>query len=300
MRKFVYPLLIMFLMSFAIANAHPALKPVNNNRPTGSDSTLILIPFDYKQSALYHQFTFEVIDSVVKLMLKDTAIKVSIDGYAHQDEGSDTICKYLSLNRALFVKDYMLGRGVDPARITLVRGMGKLKSKNSDVNKDGHILNCKAELHMQYPSPPKPVVISDKDNDGIADADDACPESYGYKENKGCPDKDAIIIPFEFQVSSLAAYTYKALDSVINVLKENPALNVAIEGHAYPAEGINAVCEKLAMDRASIVKNYFLSRNIPVRRIVSVESFGNRRPFNAGTNPMEVAQNARAQLFLRK
>lgn len=27
----------------------------------------------------------------------------------------------------------------------------------------------------------------DKDNDGIADKDDACPEVAGPKENKGCP-----------------------------------------------------------------------------------------------------------------
>jgi outer membrane protein OmpA-like peptidoglycan-associated protein len=86
------------------------------------DTTLVLIPFDYKQSALYHPYTYEVIDSVVTMLLKKNDVTLSIDGYAHPDEGNDTICKYLALNRALFVRDYVLGRGVDSSRIILVRG----------------------------------------------------------------------------------------------------------------------------------------------------------------------------------
>jgi outer membrane protein OmpA-like peptidoglycan-associated protein len=273
-------------------------KPVIKTAYT--DSSIILIPFDYKQSALFHAFTYEVMDSVVTLLLRDSGITLSINGYAHQDEGSDTICKYLSLNRALFVRDYILGRGVQPFRIILVRGMGKKRSGNSNVNADGHALNCRAELVLNYPPPPAPPQIEDRDEDGIADGIDACADDFGYKENNGCPDKDAINIPFEFQASTLSFYTYKALDSVISVLKENSSFKIAIQGHAFKAEGTNSVCERLAGERASIVKNYFLSRNISVGRIVSIESFGNRRPFNAGKNPKDVALNSRVQIMLEK
>lgn len=39
------------------------------------------------------------------------------------------------------------------------------------------------------PLPPVPVV-TDKDNDGVADADDACPDVVGVAALKGCPDSD--------------------------------------------------------------------------------------------------------------
>jgi outer membrane protein OmpA-like peptidoglycan-associated protein len=304
MRNLLWFFILMFFNTAAVVANPVEIATVQQNKPlvktAYTDSSIILIPFDYKQSALFHAFTYDVIDSVVNLLLKDSSITLSINGYAHQDEGSDSICKYLSLNRALFVRDYILGRGVQPFRIIFVRGMGKKRSGNSNVNKDGHALNCRAELVLNFPPPPAPPQIEDKDEDGIADADDACADEFGYKENNGCPDKDAINIPFEFQTSSLSSYTYKALDSVIVVLKENSSFKIAIQGHAYKAEGINAVCERLADERASIVKNYFLSRNISMARIVSIESFGNRRPFNPGRNPLEIGLNSRAEILIKK
>ena len=292
-------------MQNATAFARPyhcisAAKNYSIQKQGNNDSTLILIPFDYKQSALYHQFTFEVIDSVVNLLQKNNTITISIDGYAHQDEGSDTILKYLSLNRALFVRDYMLGRGIKEDRIIAVQGLSAAKSVNSNVNKDGHALNCRAELRLNYPPPPKPIAIADRDGDGIPDSEDACADEYGYKENNGCPDKDAIVIPFQFQESTLSSNTYKALDSVVMVLKENPSFTVVVQGHSHAAEGANAMCERLAMERATIVKNYLVSRNVRASRIFSVESFGNRRPFNAGRNTEEVTLNSRAQILLKK
>jgi len=297
MKNLLYVFLLLFNLNSGVASASP-VKPrpvLSNTSATFNDSSIILIPFDYKQSALFHAYTFEVMDSVVNLLLKDSSITLSINGYAHQDEGSDTICKYLSLNRALFVRDYILGRGVQPFRIIFVRGMGKKRSQKTDVNKDGHVLNCRAELVLSYPTPPPPPELADRDGDGVADADE-----FGYKENKGCPDKDAVIIPFDFQESKLNYNTYQALDSVIMILKQNQSFSIEIQGHAYSTEGIRTVCERLAGERAEIVKNYLLSRYIGINRITAINNFGSSRPFNAGRNPLEVTKNARVQLLFKK
>jgi outer membrane protein OmpA-like peptidoglycan-associated protein len=235
---------------------------------------------------------------VVNLLFKNKAITLSIDGYVHPDEGNDTICKYLSLNRALFVRDYILGRGIDSSRILYVRGSGKVKPKYS--NKQGRILNCRAELKMNYPPTPEELRRADIDGDGIPDVEDGCVNEFGYKENNGCPDKGAIIIPFENQQSSLSPFTYKALDSVVLVLRENPSFTVTIQGHAYQLEGVNSRCDRLAKERAEVVRKYLLSRNISANRILAVASFGNRRPVNAGKNPQEQFANSRAQIFLGK
>ena len=234
------------------------------------------------------------------MLLKKNDVTLSIDGYAHPDEGNDTICKYLALNRALFVRDYVLGRGIDSGRIILVRGLSKTKSVNSDIDKDGHSRNCRAELRLNFPIPPEVLRRADRDEDGVVDIEDSCPDDYGYKENNGCKDSNTILIPFENQQSSLSPFTYKALDSVIAVLKENTAYTVIIEGHAFKTEGISVVCERLAKERASIVKNYLLSRNISTKRIVALKSSGVNRPYNAGKNPREIALNSRAEIVLKK
>jgi outer membrane protein OmpA-like peptidoglycan-associated protein len=304
--KYLLSLIIYFLL---INNAAVYAKPEKNAaiaKPAATitstyiyrDTPVILIPFDYKQSALYHAFTYEVIDSVVNMLLLDKDITLSIDGFVHPDEGNDTICKYLSLNRALFVRDYILGRGVDSSRILYVKGRGRIKPKYS--NKQGKILNCRAELKINYPLTEEEIAMIDVDFDGIPDVEDGCVNEFGYKENNGCPDKDAIIIPFENQQSSLSPFTYRALDSVVAVLRENPTFTVTIQGHAYQLEGANSRCDRLAKERAEVVKKYLLSRNISARRILEVASFSNRRPVNAGKNPLEQFANSRAQILLKK
>ncbi len=257
----------------------------------------IVIRFDYKQSALFHAFTFNSLDSIISFMLKNPAITLSIDGYAYKDEGNDTICYYLSLNRALFIQTYVLGRGIDSSRILAVKGFGKADPLIKKIDKDGLIVNVRAELIMNYPPPPKRPEIEDRDEDGIVDRDDKCPDVFGYKDNNGCPGKDAVIVPFPTQESALYAATYKVLDSVIAILTENPALSISIEGHAYKAEGINAVCDRLAKERAEIVKQYLLSRLVNLSRINDVKSYSNTRPLNAGKNPREIDLNSRAEIF---
>jgi outer membrane protein OmpA-like peptidoglycan-associated protein len=303
MSKLVYFLLLMSC-GIAVATAadiHPAKAKLQAPiKPGYNDSALILIPFEYKQSALYHAFTFEVIDSVVNILLKNDSVTLSIKGYSHPDEGSDTICKYLALNRALFVRDYILGRGVKQPRIVLVQGMSKSRSEKSNVNRDGHALNCRVELVLNFPPPPPPVVIADADEDGVPDTDDSCPNVFGYLANHGCPDSNAIIIPFDLEQSYLAPSTFKALDSVITLLRENFTYTISIEGHAFKNEGSSNVCQRLAMDRANVVKNYFISRNVGTNRIVSVVNHNIFHPLNKGRNPAEILRNARAQLFIGK
>lgn len=300
MKYLRFILLLSLLINKTVLLAAPALQWQKTSDYTGVDSVIVLVPFEYKQSALYHADTYEVIDSVVTLLLSNTAITLTINGYAHPDEGSDTICKYLSLNRALFVKGYILGRGVNESRIILVQGMGKARSVNNNVNKDGHILNCRAELLLNFPPPPAPVIIADRDEDGIADADDACPDEYGYADKKGCKDKDVILIPFTPKQSWLTSFTYSALDGVVALLKQNKALTISIEGHAYKTEGITSFCDRLSNERAAIVKRYLLSRNILKQQITTIKNFGTSRPYNGGNNPQEVEINSRAQIIILK
>lgn len=265
-----------------------------------TNKQLVVIPFEYKQSALYQPFTFKAIDSVIDILLENDSVTLSIVGFAHVDEGIDSICYYLSLNRALVIKDYILGRGVDSSRILSLKGVGNLRSVNRKANNQSVDFNCRTEISMNYPIPPPKLVISDKDEDGIADNEDQCPEEYGEKVKNGCPNRDAIIVPFEIQQSSLFTMTYRVLDSVISILLENPAITISIEGYACKKEGVESLCDRLSRERADITRRYLLTRHIAASRIINVESFGNLRPINACRNPSEIARNVRAEIYFNK
>jgi outer membrane protein OmpA-like peptidoglycan-associated protein len=303
-RWLVFFLLISSLPVFAddiIVEPAANTNRLNSFDTTGrSNKDTTVIRFDYKQSALFHAFTFTAIDSVVAILLKNKEVTLSIDGYAYKDEGSDTICYYLSLNRALFVQTYVLGRGIDSARIIALNAWGNRRQLYKNKDGEGLTVNCRAEILLNYPPPPVKPVIPDRDEDGIVDTEDKCPDEFGFTDNGGCPNKDVVIVPFETQESGLYWQTYQVLDSVIAVLKENPLYSISIEGHAYKTEGINSVCNGLAADRAAIVKNYLISRQLNSSRINALKNYSNRRPLNAGKNPKDISANSRAEIVFTK
>lgn len=276
---------------------HHAGKSAAHFQPPGRTDTIV-IRFDYKQSALFHKYTLETLDSVIRILLLDTNITLSIDGYAYKDEGTDTICYYLSLNRALFIETYVLGRGVALTRINQIKAWGKTRQKYVNKDKNGLWVNCRAEMRLVYPSPPRRKELFDRDEDGIADDDDKCPDVFGLSDFEGCPDSGAIAVPFPIADWNLTPATYKVLDSVIFLLKQDPQLTITIDGHAHLAEGSFALCTQLSQQRAAIVKNYLLSRMVNPSRIAEVNSYGISRPANAAKNAQQVLKNARAEIRL--
>jgi len=264
--------------------------------PPGKDT--IVIRFEYKQSALFHKFTMETLDSVVRILLRDTNITLAIDGYAYKDEGSDTVCYYLSLNRALFIQTYILGRGVALTRINQIKAWGKTRQKYVNKDKNGLLVNCRAELRLVYPPPPKKKDFADRDGDGLDDDDDKCPDVFGYRDNGGCPDSGAVMVPFGLQESSLIPMTYNVLDSMVRILRNDPSITISIDGHAHLAEGSYSFCIKLAEERAVIVKNYLISRMINPSRILEVKSSGISKPVNTAKTPLQILKNARAEIWL--
>jgi len=299
MRSIRLPIVILTLACCVLSAVGQQVSGPNRSRVDATDKIkdTVLIRFDYKQSALYHTFTFDVLDSIINILKKNKDATITVEGYAFKDEGSDTICYYLSLNRALFIQTYILGRGVDSSRILSVAGHGKSKPIYKGTDKDGFKINCRAEITMNYPAPPKAVVVSDRDKDGIPDEKDKCPDVYGYAEKNGCPNAGFVLIPFDTRQSNLFTTSYNILDSVISVLLQNPAVSIQIEGHADKTEGISSVCDRLATERAYIVKEYLLSRRIDVSRIDSIKILGSNRPLNAGNNPEEIMRNSRTEIY---
>ena len=133
------------------------------------------------------------------------------------------------------------------------------------------------------------------DGDGIADADDKCPTEFGYPEKTAA--RGFILVYFEPQQSNLFTSSYKVLDSVIDILAQNPALNIQIEGHAYKTEGIGAVCDGLAAEQAMIVKTISYPVASTFLRIDTIRSLGSLAAECAGTTTGSTAQFKSGNLF---
>ncbi len=149
--------------------------------------------------------------------------------------------------------------------------------------------------------------VPDSDGDGVNDDDDKCPGVKGIREKNGCPEeiKKELIekvnyaakrIQFQSGKAILLPQSLKVLDEVASLLRQNPALNLKIEGHSS-ADGSLAGNIKLSEDRANSVETYLVSKGIDRSRLES-EGFGPSKPLNNGTTTAERAQNRRVELKL--
>ncbi|MEO6232174.1 MAG: OmpA family protein [Ferruginibacter sp.] len=285
------------MVDFVSNSTTTSLYKIVDTLPKTNDVSVI-VPFEYKQSSLNYTSTFRLMDSVALIMNENDSITFSVDGYSYMDEGNDFVCYWLSYNRALVVKTYLVGRGVDSNRLISMEAKSKDRSILRKAKNEPVLFNCTAEIVLKYPIPPPPVVIQDADEDGIPDDKDSCPNEYGYASLNGCPDTNAIIVPFEPGQSALLFGTYKVLDSVVTILRKDRTITFSIEGHAYKEEGVQSLCDQLAKERADMVRKYLLTRQIAPVRITWIKSFSKLKPLNAGRNPWEKAMNSRVEIFL--
>jgi OmpA-OmpF porin, OOP family len=149
--------------------------------------------------------------------------------------------------------------------------------------------------------------IPDTDKDGINDEEDRCPDVKGTIENKGCPAqvKKEIVekvnyaarrIQFQYKKANLLPESYKVLDEVVKILKDNPELKLSIEGHTS-GDGIFEANMKLSQARANNVKAYLLSKGISASRL-DAKGFGPTKPINNGKTEAAKSQNRRVELIL--
>lgn len=146
--------------------------------------------------------------------------------------------------------------------------------------------------------------VPDTDGDGVNDEEDKCPAVKGLKENNGCPEVNKEIVEkvnyaakrilFKFGKADISPESFKTLDEVVDILKQNPELKLTIEGHTS-SDGIREVNMKLSQDRANTVKAYMVSKGIGESRLTAV-GYGPDRPLNAGKTEAEKAKNRRVEL----
>jgi outer membrane protein OmpA-like peptidoglycan-associated protein len=103
------------------------------------------------------------------------------------------------------------------------------------------------------------------------------------------PDEEVAVFGdthFDFDKSTLTSEAKALLDKDIQVLKDNPKVNVRMAGYTS-AQGTEETNQKLSEERANTVRDYLIERGIKAERI-TVIGYGRTKPALYEVSPGEI------------
>jgi len=154
--------------------------------------------------------------------------------------------------------------------------------------------------------------LPDADGDGIPDADDACPDQPGPRENHGCPRtirQRVVVSASRIEILDKVLFasgrrhidprSYPLLDQVAAVLNSHPDLLVVqVEGHT---DSLGSPSRNLLLSqaRAEAVAAYLESRGVDSRRL-KAKGFGQSAPIDDNATAKGRAANRRVAFTVLK
>ena len=146
--------------------------------------------------------------------------------------------------------------------------------------------------------------VPDTDKDGFNDEEDKCPTVPGVASQQGCPEISLEVtktisyaaknIYFATGSTKLLSQSFKPLDEVVKILKDNTSLKLKIDGHTDNV-GADDYNMKLSDGRAGSVKNYLVSKGIDASRLES-EGFGETMPVADNKTSAGRTKNRRVEM----
>jgi outer membrane protein OmpA-like peptidoglycan-associated protein len=137
--------------------------------------------------------------------------------------------------------------------------------------------------------------VVDTDQDGVPDADDACPGTpLGAKvDERGCWTLNTDYL-FDFDKSVVKVQYYPYLDELVPVMTKNPSLRVEIQGHA-DSTGTNIYNQALSERRAKAIRAYLTKKSVAASRLTAV-GFGEEKPAYSNDTSEGRTKNRRVEL----
>ncbi|MCY7360413.1 MAG: OmpA family protein [Rudanella sp.] len=105
-------------------------------------------------------------------------------------------------------------------------------------------------------------------------------------------------IYFNVSKYDLKAESYPELDRLAQLMKENPAMNIRLEGHTDTVGEFDANVE-LSRNRVNEVRRYLASKGIDAGRIETI-GYGPSRPINTNKSLKERPENRRVEMVITK
>lgn len=148
----------------------------------------------------------------------------------------------------------------------------------------------------------------DNDADGLEDVNDRCPNEPGPRDENGCPrvyqdvevTREAIRIHqkihFEFDRAVIRPVSYPILNTVAQVLRDYPDIEIEIQGHT-DSRGRDDYNMRLSQQRAEAVRQYLIEQGISASRLTA-RGYGEERPIDTNQTSAGRAANRRVE-FVR-
>lgn len=100
---------------------------------------------------------------------------------------------------------------------------------------------------------------------------------------------------FNTNSAKLTDASYKPLDDILKILGSYINLNFVIDGYT-DSDGSDAYNLALSKRRAKTIKEYFISKGIPAKRISSVAGYGEAKPVGSNATEEGKALNRRVEI----
>ncbi len=153
---------------------------------------------------------------------------------------------------------------------------------------------------------------SDRDNDGVIDSKDKCPDEPGIVQYNGCPevpmaevksleDKLNLIakrVLFATSSAVIEPASYRDLDDLSKIMRKYPNTRFAVEGHTDNTGNADAN-KKLSQERADAVKTYLVGKGIEATRLNAI-GYGQERPLGSNDTDAGRQLNRRVEIYLSK
>lgn len=243
-------------------NEHPTEEPVSIPQPdtpvpVKPEPSLIEkikkvsvrnVYFDFDRANLRTEDLPEI-DQIVKLMLENPELRVSLSG--HTDYyGTSVYNDALSQSRSLSVQQYLISSGVSPDRIILLFA-GENRPIESNDNDEGRQFNRRTEMTLFSGETPLLTSLKWKNDGTKIRVDHTKPRGLpGYDANEGSitnitttdvsiPEPVTTVtgkpvirnVYFDFDRSEITPGSAQELQKLIAMLQQNPGYRVEVLGH---------------------------------------------------------------------
>jgi OOP family OmpA-OmpF porin len=139
------------------------------------------------------------------------------------------------------------------------------------------------------------VVQMDRDGDGVFDDIDECPDTPlgAIVDVRGCWVVKGV--QFDYKKWDVKPQFNSNLDNIENILKNNPGLNIRIEGHT---DDVGSMKYNIGLSgkRAQAIKDYLVDKGIDSSRITT-KGLGYSQPIAGNETPEGRALNRRAEII---
>jgi len=241
--------------------------------PIGTIMILENVKFKPGKTMFTGASTNEDLNNILLALNSNPEMKLEISGHTDRS-GNEATNKKLSKQRASFVYNYLVNQGIASTRLTH-KGLGSAKPAYSNRTKDGRAANRRIEVKLLS----KKKESLDKLVDEVGSAV-SVPEKKILVEELATKEVGFALV-FDKVVfapgdTTLSDSCIIEINKLVNILKENPKLNIAIVGYT-DISGIPEKNTHLSKVRAQAVYDYVVQQGIPNEQ-VTFSGLGSAKP----------------------